>query len=208
MTPEKKIKILVADDHALLRRGLAVLLKFQPDFCVVGEAVDGADAITKATELNPDVIVMDLSMPQMDGVEATRAILTSNPKPKILILTTFGTSFDVARAVRAGASGAIVKDSDDEELLTAIRTVAAEGSAFSPEIQVMLNEPQPPELTGRQQEILKEIVKGLASDGIAAKLGISADAVNQHINAIRLKLGAANRTEAVAIALRKHLLKI
>ena len=204
----KRIRILVADDHALLRRGLVNLLKYQKDFSIVGEACNGEEAVTLAARLEPDVVVMDLSMPVMDGVEATRRIRENRPGTRILILTTFGTSVDVARAVRAGASGALVKDSDDDELLAAIRTAADGGTAFSPEIQAQLQEPPPPELTDRQREILESIVHGLASDAIAAKLGISSDAVNQHINAIRTKLGAANRAEAVAIALRKHLLKI
>ena len=204
----KRIRILVADDHALLRRGLVNLLKYQKDFSIVGEACNGKEAVTLATRLKPDVVVMDLSMPVMDGVEATQRIHENQPDTRILILTTFGTSVDVARAVRAGASGALVKDSDDDELLSAIRTAANGGTAFSPEIQAQLQEPPPPELTDRQREILESIVHGLASDAIAAKLGISSDAVNQHINAIRAKLGASNRTEAVAIALRKHLLKI
>ena len=204
----KRIRILVADDHALLRRGLVNLLKYQKDFSVVGEACNGEEAIKLASRLEPDVVVMDLSMPVMDGVEATQRIHENQPDTHILILTTFGTSVDVARAVRAGASGALVKDSDDDELLSAIRTAANGGTAFSPEIQAQLQEPPPPELTDRQREILESIIHGLASDAIAAKLGISSDAVNQHINAIRAKLGAANRAEAVAIALRKHLLKV
>ena len=204
----KRIRILVADDHALLRRGLVNLLKYQKDFAIVGEACNGEEAVRLASELRPDVVVMDLSMPVMDGVEATRRIHEIRPGTHILILTTFGTSIDVARAVRSGASGALVKDSDDDELLSAIRTAANGGTAFSPEIQAQLQEPPPPELTDRQREILESIVHGLASDAIAAKLGISSDAVNQHINAIRTKLGAANRAEAVAIALRKHLLKV
>ena len=204
----KRIRILVADDHALLRRGLVNLLKYQKDFSIVGEACNGEEAVNLADRLEPDVVVMDLSMPVMDGVEATQRIHENQPDTRILILTTFGTSIDVARAVRAGASGALVKDSDDDELLAAIRTAADGGTAFSPEIEAQLQEPPPPELTDRQREILESIVHGLASDAIAAKLGISSDAVNQHINAIRTKLGAANRTEAVAIALRKHLLKI
>jgi len=204
----KRIRILVADDHALLRRGLANLLKYQKDFIIVGEAGNGEEAVRKAAEFQPDVVIMDLSMPVMDGVEATRLIHENHPDSHILILTTFGTSVDVARAVRAGASGAIVKDSDDEDLIAAIRAAATGKTYFSPEIESMVEEPLPPELTDRQREILEWIVRGLASDGIASKLGISSDAVNQHINAIRTKLGAANRTEAVAIALRKHLLKL
>jgi len=204
----KRIRILVADDHALLRRGLITLLEYQKDFSVIGEAANGREALEKAVELKPDVVILDLSMPVMDGVEAAQKLHESCPDTRILILTTFGTSFDVARAVRSGASGALVKDSDEDELLQAVRTVADGGAAFSPEIQAMLSEPLPPELTDRQREVLEGIVQGLASDAISAKLGISTDAVNQHINAIRTKLGASNRTEAVAIALRKHLLKI
>mgnify|MGYP003316957965 CR=1 FL=1 len=203
-----KIRILVADDHALLRRGLVSLLEYQKDFAVIGEAGNGREAVDRSRELKPDVVILDLSMPVMDGVEAARLIHEAQPDVRILILTTFGTSVDVARAVRAGATGALVKDSDDDELLASIRKVANGETAFSPEIQVLLKEPLPPELTDRQREVLAAIVHGLASDAIATRLGISTDAVNQHIDAIRKKLGAANRAEAVAIALRKHLLKI
>ena len=204
----KRIRILVADDHALLRRGLVTLLNYQKDLAVVGEAANGRETVKKAAELKPDVVILDLSMPLMDGVEVTQKIRETQSETRILILTSFGTSVDVARAVRSGASGALVKDSDDDELLSAIRAVASGGTAFSPEIKALLNEPLPPELTDRQKEVLKGIVNGLASDAIASKLGISTDAVNQHINAVRAKLGAANRSEAVAIALRKQLLKI
>ena len=204
----KRIRILVADDHALLRRGLVTLLDYQKDLAVVGEAANGRETVKKAAELKPDVVILDLSMPLMDGVEVTQKIRETQSETRILILTSFGTSVDVARAVRSGASGALVKDSDDDELLSAIRTVAGGGTAFSPEIKALLNEPLPPELTDRQKEVLKGIVNGLASDAIASRLGISTDAVNQHINAVRAKLGAANRSEAVAIALRKQLLKI
>lgn len=204
----KRIRILVADDHSLVRRGLVNLLKYQKDFFVVGEACNGREAAGKAVESAPDVVIMDLSMPEMDGVEASRLIHESVPAANILILTTFGTSIDVARAVNAGASGAIVKDSDDDTLLAAIRTVADGGQVFSPEIAAIIKEPLPPDLTERQREILEAIVLGQTSDIIAARLGISTDAVNQHINAVRTKLGASTRREAVAIALKKHLLKI
>lgn len=204
----KRIRILVADDHSLVRRGLVNLLKYQKDFSVVGEACNGKEAVEKAVELTPDVVIMDLSMPEMDGVEASRQIHESVQNANILILTTFGTSIDVARAINAGASGAIVKDSDDDTLLAAIRTVAVGGQVFSPEIAAIIKEPLPPDLTERQREILEAIVHGQTSDIIASRLGISTDAVNQHINAVRAKLGASTRREAVAIALRKHLLKI
>ena len=203
------IRILIADDHALLRHGLTMVFALHNDLSVVGEAKNGSEALKLAKTTSPDVIIMDLSMPGMDGVEATRRIHQAMPSAKILILTTFGTSADVARALREGASGALVKDADDDELVKAIRNVAAGKQAFSREIKAMLkSEPEPPELTERQRELLSSIVKGLASEAIAANLGISAYSVNQQLDAIRKKLGAANRTEAVAIALRKHLLKI
>ena len=205
----KSIRILIADDHALLRHGLVMVFALHKDLTVVGEAKNGIEALKIAKTTSPDVIIMDISMPGMDGVEATRRIHQEVPSAKILILTTFGTSADVARALREGASGALVKDADDDELVKAIRNVAAGKQAFSREIKAMLkSEPEPPELTERQREHLSSIVKGLASDAIAANLGISVYSVNQQLDAIRKKLGAANRTEAVAIALRKQLLKM
>ena len=204
-----KIRVLIADDHAIVRAGFAALINAETDIEVVGEAKNGIEALRLARATSPDVVIMDLSMPEMDGVEATRQIRQAVPSAKILILTTFGTSADVARAIREGASGALVKDSDDDELIRAIRNVAAGKQAFSREIKVLLkNEPEPPELTKRQCELLSSIIRGLATDAIAENLGISSYSVNQQLDAIRKKLGAANRTEAVAIALRKHLLKI
>jgi len=203
------IKILIADDHALLRRGLATLLGFDKDITVVGDAKNGEEAVKAAIKLKPDVVVMDLSMPVMDGVEATRQIREALPDTHVLILTSYSTSVDVSRAMEAGASGAFVKDAEDERLVDAIRTVAAGGTAFSPEIEAMIkSEPHPPELTERQRKILDATSKGLSSEKIAARLGISTYAVNQHLDAIRRKLGAQSRTEAVAIALRKQLLKV
>ena len=204
----KTIRILIADDHGLMRMGLTTLMRFHKDLQVVGGAENGEEAVRLARKLKPDVVVMDLMMPVMGGLEATRLIHREFPDIRIMILTTFGSSADVTRAVNAGASGALVKGAPNDELISAIRTIAAGGTAFSPEIETMLKAPQPPELTSRQREILEGITLGLASDAIAAKIGISADTVNQHLDAIRKKLGAANRTEAVVIALRKHLLKI
>ena len=203
------IKILIADDHALLRRGLATLLGFNKDIAVVGDAKNGEEAVKAAIKLKPDVVVMDLSMPVMDGVEATRQIRGALPDTYVLILTSYSTSVDVSRAMEAGASGAFVKDAEDERLVDAIRTVAAGGTAFSPEIEAMVrSDPHPPELTERQRKILDDTSKGLSSEQIAARLGISAYAVNQHLDVIRRKLGAQNRTEAVAIAFRKQFFKV
>ena len=206
---KQPITILIADDHALLRRGLATLLGFDKSLSVVGDAKNGEEAVKAALELNPDVVVMDLSMPVMDGVEATRQIRKALPDTHVLILTTYSTSVDVARAMEAGASGAFVKDAEDDRLVEAIRKVAAGETAFSPEIEAMIESaPHPPELTERQQEILEATSNGLSSEQIAHRLGISAYAVNQHLDAIRRKLNAQSRTEAVAIAIRKQILKI
>ena len=143
------------------------------------------------------------------NVAATSNTPSSKRTTRVLILTTYSTSVDVARAMKAGASGAFVKDADDDRLIEAIHKVAAGETAFSPEIESMLeSEPHPPALTERQQNILEATSRGLSSEQIAAKLDISTYAVNQHIDAVRRKLGAQSRTEAVAIAIKKHLLKV
>ena len=204
---KSKTRILIVDDHALIRRGLADLLRYEKDLAVVGEASDGEAAVAVATELKPDVVVMDLMMPVMDGVEATQRIKEALPETKILILTTFGTSVDVARAIAAGASGAIVKDASMEDQLHAIRTVASGGKVLSPEIEKTVQEEPLPEFTKRQLVILESAARGLTNKDIANMLNISPDAVKQHLAAICSKLGAANRAEAVNVAHRKHLLK-
>ena len=203
-----KTRILIVDDHALIRRGLADLLRYEKDLAVVGEASDGESAIAAAAELKPDVVVMDLMMPVMDGVEATRRIKESLPDTKILILTTFGTSADVSRAIAVGASGAIMKDASMEEQLAAIRTVASGAKVLSPEIAKVVQESPMPKFTERQLVILESAARGLTNKDIATMLEISVDAVKQHLAAICAKLNAANRVEAVAIALQKHLLKM
>ena len=129
-----KITILIADDHSVVRSGLAAILGRKRDFQVVGEARDGGEAVAMAKALRPDVVIMDLMMPRMDGVEATRQICEADLDVKILILTSYAASADVSRAIDAGASGAIVKDADDEDLIGAIKAVAAGGTVFSGEI--------------------------------------------------------------------------
>ena len=174
----------------------------------VGEAGDGEAAVEAAVRLKPDLVVMDLMMPVVDGTEATRRIKEALPDTRVLILTTFGTSAEVARAVAAGATGAIMKDASTDEQLAAIRTVAAGGTVFSPDIRRTMEEnPEPPVFTQRQLQILESVTRGLGNKEIANQFGISTDAVKQHLNAICTKLGAANRVEAVSIALRRHLLR-
>ena len=203
-----KKKVLIVDDHSLVRLGLSALLGYQSDMEVAGEAEDGEEAVHMACKVRPDVIVMDL-MTGVDGVEATRRIREKLPDSHILILTTFGTSADVARAIAAGASGAIMKDTSNEDLLNAIRTVAEGGKVFSPEIEQHVKEYSvSPDLTQRQMEILHSVTRGLSNPDIAKQFGITVDGVKAHLNVIFAKLGAANRSEAIAIALRRHLLKL
>ena len=204
-----KKKVLIVDDHSLVRLGLSALLGYQSDMEVAGEAEDGEEAVHMACKVRPDVIVMDLMMPGVDGVEATRRIREKLPDSHILILTTFGTSADVARAIAAGASGAIMKDTSNEDLLNAIRTVAEGGKVFSPEIEQHVKEYSvSPDLTQRQMEILHSVTRGLSNPDIAKQFDITVDGVKAHLNVIFSKLGAANRSEAIAIALRRHLLKL
>ena len=203
-----KIRILVADDHALLRVGLNTMLNTQPDMIVVGEAGNGRDAVAKARELKPDVVVMDLMMPKVDGAEATRQICEALPSAKVIILTSYGTSDELSRAMSNGAAGVQMKGSPVGSLLKAIRTVVTGCKAIAPEIQQFLHEnPMPVELSKRQREILLAVSNGQTTDQIADSLGISVSAVKQHVTAVCEKLGASSRSEAVAIALRKHLLK-
>lgn len=209
MNTPSKSRILLVDDHALLRRGLSAVLSLQKDFEVIGEAADGTEAVRLASKLHPDIVIMDLAMPKTDGVEATRLIKGSVPDAKVMILTSFGMSADVSRALDAGASGAIVKDTSDRQLIAAIRGVLAGKTVLSPEIKNMLdNEPTPPELTQRQLDILQSVARGLTNKDIAIQFGLAPSGVKTHLEAILPKLGAATRAEAVAIALKKHLLKI
>ena len=204
-----KIRVLIADDHTIVRAGLAALLGTEKDLEVVGQAKNGVDAVSETLRLHPDVVIMDLMMPKMDGVEATTEIAAKVPEAKIILLTTFGTSDGIAHALRAGAKGAILKNADNTQLATAIRRVAKGGEFISPEIRQQLAiDPPIPELTPRQKDILASMVRGLTDKDIAHQLGIRQDGVNDHVRAILAKIGAANRTEAVAITLRKHLLKI
>lgn len=204
----KKIKLLVADDHAVVRMGLVTLLDAEKDICVVGEAGDGDEVAKVASKTSPDVVLMDLMMPKKDGADATAAIKSAHPETKVLILTTFSNVDDIARALSAGADGALLKNSDYGDVVTAIRRVAAGEKSVAPEIRKMLKEQKTlPELTERQLAILDSMARGLTNADIAKQFGITPDGVKFHITSILAKLNAANRSEAIAIALRKRLLK-
>lgn len=204
----KNIRVLIADDHAIVRHGLCALLGTERGIEVVGEARDGNEAVARTKQLAPDVVVMDIVMPRKDGVEATEEIRAAVPSAKIVVLTSFGTSDKISRAIEAGATGALMKTAEDRELLSAIRTVASGGRVISPAVRKLIStDPPAPELTPRQLEILQAMARGLTNKDIAKMFSIRTDGVNEHVLAILAKLGAANRTEAVATAIRKQLIR-
>ena len=203
----KKTRVLIVDDHAILRMGLASLLNGKGDLEVVGDAADGESGIARALELRPDIIILDLVMPGIDGAETTKRLLAAWPEARVLILTTFGTADALAVAIEAGAYGAVMKNVDFSDLVDAIRAIADGKRYLAPEIAGMLKTTTPVQpLSPRQAEILRLIVDGKSNPEIADALDISVDMVKEHALALFRKIGAANRAEAVAIALRRHLL--
>ena len=204
----KKIRILLADDHTIMRMGLATLLESEPDMCVVGEAENGQVAVRLARELKPDVVIMDLMMPVLSGAEATRLIREENPGVRVVVLTTFGSSAELALAVRNGAAATLLKDTETADLVNVLRRVH-EGKRIIPaEVLAMLDEnAASADLTPRQLTILQSITRGLSNAEIAKQLGISEIGVKKHLQVIFNNLGAATRAEAAAIALRRQLLK-
>ena len=202
------IRILIADDHLIVRTGLTALLSTERGFLVVGQAKNGIEAVRGAIRLQPDIVIMDLMMPKKDGVAATAEIAEKAPNVRVLLLTTFGTSDRIAHALSSGAKGAILKNADNAELVKAIRRVAKGGEFISSEIQQeFIANPPVPELTPRQREILASMVRGFSDRDISRQLGIRLDGVNDHVRAILAKIGAANRTEAVGIAMHKYLIR-
>ena len=202
-----KTRILIADDHKLMRMGLVSLLNVQPDMTVVGEAEDGRQAIELADRLAPDIVIMDLMMPNVGGAEATAEIRRRHPCADIVILTSYANSDELSRALASGAHGVQTKESSPEGLLRTIRTVrdgklAIPADLRSPDVLEPL-----PGLTPRQLQILALVARGLTNKAIAGQTGISPVSVKKHLSVIFSKLGAESRSEAVAIALRKHLLK-
>lgn len=202
-----ELRIVIADDHSLMRVGIRSMLDMQSDMTVVGEAEDGQSAVKIADELRPDVIVMDLMMPLVSGAEATRQIKTFAPDTKIIILTSFGTAIEMARAIEYGADGALLKEMPSDELITAIRTVARGEPSFAAEIlHASRNLSEALQLTDKQLQVLRLMVRGLTDKDIARQLDISRSGVQKHTMAIFAKLGAANRAEATSIAFETHIL--
>ena len=203
------IRILLADDHVIVRMGLKSLLEDTPDMSVVGEAQNGIEAVSEALRLQPDVVIMDLMMPRKDGVAATADLHRKLPSAKVVVLTTYSTSDGIAHALDSGASAALLKSTANTELVPAIRAVVQGKTYISREVRRLLAEDPPAKtLTERQRSILESLVRGLSNDDIAKQFGIAEITVRNHLVTIFDKIGAGSRTEAVAITLRKQLLKL
>lgn len=203
------IRVLIADDHAIVRTGLAQLLGTADDLELVGEAADGAQAVTMAAELAPDVVLMDLSMPGTDGIAATGQIVAANPEVHVLVLTSFSDQSRILDALQAGAEGYLLKHSEPEVILTGIREVVAGGSPLDPKAaRVLLTNRRSPgpdtKLTSREQEVLDMVGDGLPNKSIARRMGISERTVKAHLTNIYQRLGVTDRTQAALWAQRQR----
>jgi DNA-binding NarL/FixJ family response regulator len=208
------IRVLIVDDEQLVRTGFRAILEAQDDILVVGEADDGASAIEAALRLSPDVVLMDIRMRTMDGLEATRTLMArASQRPKVVVLTTFDYDEYVYEALKAGASAFLLKDSPQEQLVAAVRVVAAGDALLHPSVTRRLIEdfaarptprfgkpPELSELSDREVEVMREVARGLSNGEIAAKLFLSKDTVKTHVGHVLSKLGLRDRTQAVVIA--------
>jgi len=211
------IKILIADDHPVVREGLSAMLNKEQDIQVVGEAGNGAEAVDKAQELQPDIVLMDLRMPEVDGVEAMRQIGAVNPDIRFIVLTTYDNDEYIFKGIEAGARAYLLKDAPREELFKAIRAVHKGESLIEPAIAgkvldrfaELSRKAQVVEaLSEREVEVLKLMAKGAANKEIAAELSISESTVKTHIQTIFQKLGVGDRTEAVTEAIKKGIIRL
>jgi len=211
------IKILIADDHPVVREGLFAMLSREHDFYVVGEASDGVEAVDKAQQLSPDVVLMDLRMPEIDGVEAMRQIKSVRPDIKFIILTTYSDDEYIFRGIEAGARAYLLKDAPREELFKAIRAVHRGESLIQPVIASRLLDrftelsrraPSGEELSQRELEVLQLMAKGTANKEIGVQLSITQSTVKTHVTSIFQKLGVSDRTEAVTQALKRGIIHL
>ncbi|MFC5703088.1 response regulator [Cohnella faecalis] len=216
MNPEQPLRIVIVDDHPLFRHGVTTLFSTMPDLEVVGEAANGEEAVALAEALKPDVMLMDIRMPGISGIETTRRITTASPSVKVLILTMFEDDASVFTAMRSGAKGYVLKEADKDELLRAIRAVANGEAIFSPGIASRMieyfamtrpaaSEEAFPELSSREREVLYLMTDGISNADIAGKLEISGKTVANYITNILNKLQVADRQEAVRLAKESRL---
>ncbi len=209
MTPDLPITILVSEDHGIVRQGIVSILKLQSDFNIVAEAKDGLEAIALHSAHQPDITLMDLRMPNMEGVDAITHIREATPNAKIIILTTYDTDEDIYRGLQAGARGYILKDADFEDLIDAVRTVHSGKRYLPPNVVLKLAERMETEdLTDRERDVLNMMSCGSSTAALAEALSISEGTVKFHINHIFQKLGVNDRTQAIIVALRRGLIRL
>ncbi len=203
-----QIRIMLADDHVLMRMGLSTLVDCEEDMKIVGEAKNGRQAVELAHALKPDIIIMDLMMPELSGAEATKLIHDAYPEIKIMVLTSFGTSKEMSDAITNGADGALMKDTAADELIKAIRAIVA-GERIIPDrlMRQAAEDNVTPKLSDRHLEILSSIAQGQSNSDIAKQYGLSEISIKKQVSKIFARLGVSNRSEAVALALRKQMLK-
>lgn len=206
------IRIVVADDHPVVRDGLVAILGTQNDFVVVGEAADGVELLQLASRLHPDLALVDLEMPNIDGVEAIRRLRELAPETRALVLTAFDGDERIIGALAAGARGYLLKGAPRAEIFQAVRVVGAGGSMLQGPVAARLIEhlarPAPPEITPREREVLEMLARGRANKEIAAALGVAERTIKFHVSALMQKLGAANRTEVVTLAAQQGLVEL
>jgi DNA-binding NarL/FixJ family response regulator len=207
--PTETISVLCVDDHPLVRKGIAAIISAEPSMRMAGEAANGKEAVDKYTELRPDVVLMDLRMPEMDGIEATRQIRHLNPDARIIALTSYDGDQDIYKAIEAGVRGYILKEMVHTKVLDAIRTVHAGKRLMPQEVAERLSEYFPQvALTPREIEVLRYVAKGMANKEIAHQLGTASGTVKMHVQNILAKLNASDRTHAVTIALERGILHL
>lgn len=206
------IRVVLADDHSVVRKGVREFLEEEPDIQVVGEATDGQQAVEQAVELQPDVVVMDIKMPELSGVDATKRIRRDAPRVRVLALTAYDDDPYIFGLLEAGASGYVLKTAESSELIRAIRAVAAGQSALdpaiAPRIMARIAQPGSEALTDRELEVLRLAARGLTNKQIGHDLDISDRTVQNHLANIYGKLGVASRTEAVTAALQRGLFRL